>query len=326
MKRLRDLGEFGFIDQVAAKLGAGDGVITGVGDDCAVLRSGSETLLVTCDASVEDVHFRRESSSAADIGWKVATSAISDIAAMGGCPRFLLVTLAAPGETEVALLEGMYEGISAAASKHGASVVGGDTTRSLQRLVIDVMVIGVPGNGAPRLRSGATTGDVFAVTGHPGCSAGGLMALQMNLDLPDLLRAHRHPEARVSEGLWLAERQCVHAMIDVSDGLLQDAGHLARASHVGIDFDLDLVPVSPFLKQHEKALGLDPRDLVLTGGEDYELLVACEAAHFDDLRDAFEHRFGLPFSPLGRATDAWEGVRIGGEEAPRDMGYDHFRH
>ncbi|MCH8204967.1 MAG: thiamine-phosphate kinase, partial [Candidatus Hydrogenedentes bacterium] len=213
MSTLRDIGEFAFIDRIANLLSASPEVIEGVGDDCAVLRVGDRTLLVTCDLSMENVHFRRGATAPEDIGWKAAAAALSDIAAMGGVPQFMLTSVAAPAQTDADELETIYRGMLDAARHCGAMVVGGDVTRSPGGLLLDVMVIGDAPEGRYTLRSGAKAGDMFAVTGWPGRSAAGLDAIEKNIDAPALIRAQSRPEPRIREGQWLCARDDVHAMI-----------------------------------------------------------------------------------------------------------------
>jgi len=183
MSTLRDIGESGFIDRIANLLSASPEVIESVGDDCAVLRVGDRTLLVTCDLSIENVHFRRGAAAPEDIGWKAAAAALSDIAAMGGVPQFALTSVAAPAEMDADELEGIYRGMVDLVRHCGATIVGGDVTRSPDGLVLDVMVIGEAPEGRYTLRSGAKSGDMFAVTGWPGRSAAGLEALEGGEDL-----------------------------------------------------------------------------------------------------------------------------------------------
>lgn len=324
MTTLREIGEFGLIERLRRVLPGGDAVLVGIGDDCAVLRWGDEVLLVSCDASVEDIHFRRDIIPAKAIGWKAVASALSDIAAMGGRPRFVLITLACPADTEMDLIDALYAGMAAAARESGAVIVGGDTTQSPRGILIDVTVMGdVPGKRY-LLREGARAGDVLAVTGALGKSAAGLMALQHSVDAPALAEAHLHPVPRIAEGRWLAEQNGVHAMIDLSDGLLSDAGHLAEAAGLGIDMDSERVPVAPELEACRAALALNSLNLALTGGEEYELIVAVGEAEHAAVANAFAEQFQGPLFAVGVFVDAWQGIRVGGE-IPNVLGYDHFQ-
>lgn len=324
MASLRDIGEFGLIAQLRTIATTGDGVVTGIGDDCAVLELGGGTILVSCDASVEEVHFSRTLATPEQIGWKCAASAISDIAAMGGRPRYLTVAIACPQDTKTEFLEKLFRGINDAATAASMHVVGGDTTCSPQGVMLDITVLGEPIDGRILLRSGARVGDLLCVTGTPGRSAAGLFALQAKIDAPELIEAHLHPEPRIAEGQWLAAREVVHAMADVSDGLVQDAGHLATASGIGLDFQPEKLTVPPALQNFEPTQGIEAIDLVMTGGEDYELIVAVDPAAQAELSREFEAAFGMPLSPIGIFTDKWNGVQIEGQDAS-EIGFDHFR-
>ncbi len=323
MSTLRDIGEFGFIDRIASLLPASPEVIEGVGDDCAVLRAGDRTLLVTCDLSIENVHFRRDAAAPEDIGWKAAAAGLSDIAAMGGVPQFMLTSVAAPSETDADDLEGIYRGMVDVARHCGATVVGGDVTRSTGGLVLDVMVIGEAPGGRYTLRSGAKSGDMFAVTGWPGRSAAGLEALEKSIEAPALIRAHYRPEPRIREGQWLRTRDDVHAMIDVSDGVIQDAGHLCERSGLGVAMTSASVAVDPELVAVCSETGRSIQDYVFTGGEAYELAFAIDPATCGETLAAFREEFGLPVIILGEFSDSFEGVLIDGE-APAEKGYEHF--
>ena len=324
MATLNDIGEFGWIKRMARLVPGAPSVIAGIGDDCAVLRVGDRLLLMSCDLAVEGVHFRRNLSPE-DIGWKAAASALSDIAAMGGLPLFALVSLGCPGATETSFLEGLYSGLVDACSQAGATIVGGDTTESPDGVVIDVTVLGEAIGGRYLLRKGAQPGDVLAVTGLLGLSAAGRHALEHGHDAPALVRAHAHPAPRVTEGQWLSACPEVHALIDISDGLVQDAGHLAEASMLGLDVHPALLPIAPSLTEYCEAHGLDPYAFALAGGEDYELAFAIDGAKSAEtvaaLRREFPH---TEITIAGTFTDAWAGTRVAGR-APAQTGFDHFK-
>ena len=324
MRTVRDLGEFGLIRRLARLLPASDAVVEGIGDDCAVVKAGGRLLLMSCDLFVEDVHFRRATARPEDIGWKAAAAALSDIAAMGGTPLACLAALACPAETELAFLDALYRGLADAAADAGAVVAGGDTTRSPQGLVLDVTVLGEVAEGRYLSRRGARPGDVLAVTGCLGRSAAGLHALERGLDAPALVEAHRRPKPRCAEGRWLCHQREAHAMIDISDGLLQDAGHLAEAAGIGVDIEPEKLTLDPNLARYCTESGLDPMQFVLRGGEDYELAIAVASGAFDGVAQAFAEEFDTPLTAVGVFTDAPLGVRIAG--APADQtGYEHFR-
>jgi thiamine-monophosphate kinase len=321
---LRTLGEFGLIDRVTRVLQAPGCTVVGIGDDCAVLQVGDRVLMATCDASIEEVHFSRVYATAEDIGWKAAATALSDIAAMGGRPLFLLTTLACPADASADFVEGLYRGMQAATGQAGGGIVGGDTTRSNQGYLIDVTVIGEPVGTRYLLRDGARDGDLLAVTGWPGRSSAGLLALQLGVDAPELAAAHLRPVPRIVEGQWLAAQPGAHALIDVSDGLLQDAGHLAERSKVGVDVSPDLLPMAEALTEAAARLGPSAESFILAGGEDYELAVALDPSTAAKLCQAFEREFGLPLTIVGRFSADWSGVRLAGEPIAQG-GFEHFR-
>jgi thiamine-monophosphate kinase len=323
VKRLQDVGEFGLIERIARRVPAARDVVEGIGDDCAVLKLSDATLLVSTDLFVEDVHFRECDCKPHDIGWKAAASSLSDIAAMGGEPRFALVSLSCPPAADLTMMEEMYSGLVDAISQHGAAIVGGDTTRSKNGLVIDVAVIGEPVNGRYLLRRGAQPNDALAVTGALGLSAAGLHALTHGHKAPTLIKHHFHPVPRIPEGQWLASHKAVHAMLDVSDGLLQDAAHLARASDLGISIDSTALPENPDLTAYASAHGLGVNDIILGSGEDYELAFAVDGERISGLVEEFANEFRTPLTVIGTFTDQWTGVRVDGHATPT-QGHDHF--
>ncbi len=322
---LNALGEFGLIHHLTRELQSDPDLIQGVGDDCAVLGIGEEQWLVSTDAVVEGVHFDRDFATMYDIGWKSAAAAVSDIAAMGGIPRFVLVSMAIPRNAPLEEMEQLYRGISDLVKQMQAVIVGGDTTRSPDRIFIDFTVIGVNGPGRCLLRSGSRPGDVIAVTGYPGDSAAGLLALQKNVDAPELRQAHLHPSPRCAEGQWLSLQQGVHAMIDLSDGLLQDCDHLAQAARLHFHLESNVLPVSPYLQQYADALEVDPLLLVLSGGEAYELIFTMSPGRVTRIQQEFEARFNLPCSLIGKVSRSEKvGVQVNGDY-PEQHGFDHFR-
>lgn len=324
MTELSQLGEFGLIERIAQILPGAPTVIEGVGDDCAVVRIFERLMLLTCDTFIENVHFRPAYASAQDIGWKSATSAISDIAAMGGAPLFSLVAVACPAETDSTYVEGLYHGLTDAAGQAGAIVVGGDTTMSPNGIYLDVTVVGEVIGNRYLSRRGAQSGDLLGVTGHLGLSSAGLWSLDNNRNAPVLARAHHRPTARIAEGQWLSGCEHVKAMIDISDGLVRDAGHLAQASHVGVEIDPESLPVDSDLRQFCLEYDLDPLDFVLSGGEDYELAFVIQPDHADECLRTFRREFRTPIFVAGRFTNEWPGVQVAGRPSQRG-GYEHFR-
>ena len=323
--RLRDLGEFGLLESLGLLRPArpGPGWV-GPGDDTAVLPLEGRNLLLTADALVEDVHFRIPSVPPRDLGYKAVAVNASDVAAMGGEPWALTVTLTAPGSLEAAWVRELYAGLGEACAELGCLVAGGDTTSGAQ-VVLSVALVGTCGR--PVLRSGGRPGHDLYVSGHPGESAAGLAMLERG-EAPDhpLVRRHLRPSPRLALGQALARGGLASAMIDVSDGLLQDAGHLTRACACGADVWLERLPVSRRLRVAAAGLGRDPLELVLGGGEDYELLFSCPA----DRRGAVEaaaRAAATPVARIGRLA-ARPGVRTLRDGRPAPLpdrtGYRHF--
>jgi thiamine-monophosphate kinase len=337
---LSRLGERGLIRRIRrTRVTAGDpGVEVGIGDDTAVLAvPPGHRLLATTDLVIEDVHFRRASAAPADIGWKALAVNLSDIAAMGGTPRWALVALAVPADTDVDAVDAFYAGMEDAAAPHGVTVVGGDTSASPGGWMVNVTLLGVHPS-RPRLRSQARTGDMVAVTGALGTAAAGLFALEMGLDrarergvapgrLVEITRAHLRPRARVAEGRWLGQAPGVHAMMDCSDGLATDLGHICRESGVGARVRLDKVPVAVAARETADALGQDAGQWAVGGGEDYELLLTCGADAADRLATGLADATGTSLTIIGRIDGPnGEVVFVGPDDIPVTMppGYEHF--
>ena len=313
----------------------GPGVRVGIGDDCAVLELGAgRLLLATTDLLVEDVHFRRRYATAADLGWKALAVNLSDIAAMGGRPRWALVALACPEGVTVEEAEAFYAGMLELAGAHDVAVVGGDTSASPRGWIVNVTLLG---EAAPAsvLRSTATPGDVVAVTGALGRAAAGLAVLERGTApagvapaaVEEVKAAHLRPRPRVREGQWLAAAGGVTAMIDLSDGLATDLGHISEESRVGSRIDLGRLPVDAIARLVADALGADPLAWATGGGEDYELLVTCTPGAFARLADGLAAATGTRLTAIGEIAPAGEGVRYrdaAGREVAVAPGFEHF--
>ena len=317
---LGDLGEFGFIERMRAWLPPSMSAV-GIGDDAAVIPFGDRSLVASTDALVEGVHFRLDWSSPADIGFKAVSVNVSDLAAMGATPRWLLLALGAPPSTSQEILEPLYRGLVEACALYGTELVGGDTVAS-DRLMLSLTALGEM-DGDPLLRSGAKAGDVVAVTGPLGRAAAGVNLL-LSGEVKDVepahglacLEAHRRPVARVNEGSIL-RRSGAHAALDISDGLASDARRLAEASGVGVE--LDRLPIAVEAAGVAADRGWDAAQIVLAGGEDLELLVALP-------REALPVA-GVELIEVGHVVDE-PGVWLVEEGQRREIGavgYDHFR-
>ncbi len=273
---LDDVGEFGLIRALQPLFGQGDHVLVGPGDDSAVLRIRTGHVVVSTDLLVEGRHFRRDWLGAADVGHRAAAANLSDVNAMGGRAHSLTIGFAAPGDLPVEWALDFARGFAAEIDLVGASMVGGDLTRADQ-IVIAVTVIGSC-NQAPVLRSGAQPGDVLALCGRQGWAAGGLAILSRGFRSPRVLvEALKRPEPPYDAGQQAASAGAT-AMLDVSDGLLADAAHLARASGVSIDIHTSALEVPEPLEAVGSALGVDPIQFILGGGDDHPLLATFPGA------------------------------------------------
>ena len=310
-------------------------VRVGIGDDCAVLEPASGSLLLaTTDLLIEDVHFRRRWAAPTDIGWKALAVNVSDIAAMGGRPRWGLIALACPDAVTVEEAEGFYAGVQALATEHDVVIVGGDTCASPGGWIVNVTLLGEAVR-APLLRSTARAGDVIAVTGSLGRSAAGLALLEANpapAGVPgdaraDVTAAHLRPRPRTREGLWLGEAGGVTAMIDLSDGLATDLGHLCEESAVGARVDLARIPVDGSVREVARALGRDAVHWATGGGEDYELLLTCAPDALDRLAGGLARATGTALTAVGEMMPVADGIRYldaCGETVSIGPGFEHF--
>jgi len=327
--KLGDLGEFGFIARIRAAARPGPGLCLGIGDDCAVSEvPAGELLLTTTDMLLENVHFRRDWTSPRLLGRKSVAVNVSDIAAMGGDVRHLYLGLGVPVHVPVAELDELLAGVLEAAADYGADLAGGDTCVSPGPLVISVTAEGTIARDRVVQRSGARPGDAIYVSGTLGDSALALRELQAGrTPEPFLASRHHDPLARADLGRRLAGERLATAMIDVSDGLLADLGHLLWASACGAKIAGAALPLSP---PFSAALAADPAlfSLALGGGEDYELLFTAPpeaAAALVHLAAAT----GIPLSRIGTVVPAVDGVsvtdRSGHLLTELPSGHDHFR-
>lgn len=308
------MNEFGAIRALSGLLPpAPPEVLVPVGDDCAVVELGETTWLAASDMLVGGSHFK-EWARPADVGYKAVAVNVSDVAAMGGTPRFVLVSGAAP-DPETVL--GVFEGVTEACRHFGVYPLGGDTTGS-GVLTVDVAILGEV--EAPVLRSGARPGHLLAVTGELGASAAGLLALEGSIEgFRRVKDRHLRPRPRVEAGR-AAARAGVGAMIDLSDGLASDVRRVCERSGVGCEVDLDLLPVAEDTRELSELLGRDAGILGATGGEDYELLISAERRVLEELAEAVE----VPLTVVGEVKGEGVVFRRGGASMEDLSGWDHF--
>lgn len=327
------LGEFGLIDRIRRALRVPDGaVVLGIGDDTAALDTGGPNLvLATVDMQVEGRHFLRARTPPEALGRRVGAVNLSDIGAMGGTPRWALVSLALPPRLPVRWVDSFYQGLDGIMAEFGAYVVGGNLSGGT-RIVADLTLLGEVARGQMLTRSGARPGDVILVTGNLGRSAAGRAALDAGLtgdDVTEAISAHLAPWPRVREGQAVAATGGVGAMMDISDGLAGDLGHILDAGGVGATIDARLLPIAADTRQIAAGLGLDPLVLALSGGEDFELLLCAPPTEADRLRAAIGDATGTPLTAIGEIAPSEGGRQMilpNGRTVPlRAEGWDHFR-
>ena len=311
------MSEFEIIRRISGELPeAPPEVLVSIGDDCAVLRLGERDWAAASDMLLYGRHFKGWAAPES-VGYKAVAINVSDVAAMGGTPRFILTSGGAP-DPETALR--CFRGVLEACEVFGLYPLGGDTT-SADALTIDVAILGEL-SAPPVLRSGARPGDLLAVTGELGASAAGLLALEGGASAPErLLRRHLRPEPRVEAGS-AAARLGVGAMIDLSDGLASDARRICERSGVGCRVDLGSLPVASDAREFLSSLGRNPEVVAATGGEDYELLISAPESVVDELARNVE----VPVTVIGEVTHGASGVVFRrGDETFEDLaGWDHF--
>jgi thiamine-monophosphate kinase len=331
--RMEELGEFGFIERVAAKcLNRSKGVVKGIGDDCAVIcLDGADYFLVTTDLLVERVHFLREWCPPEKLGAKALAVNLSDIAACGGTPLDAFISIAIPPQTEVEWLDGFYEGMTDLARYYRVNLLGGDTTRSKTDLVVNISVTGKVPSGEVLFRHTAKEGDLVILTGPTGESAAGLEILMERPQIPEelaqeLVRRHLEPRPHLTEGRFLATSGACSAAIDVSDGLSSDLWHLCRDSGLGAVLYEDRIPVPETLSRAGAILKKGPLAWVLHGGEDYVLLAAVDPRRWQEILQAAQSR-GFVLTAIGEFV-AGAGIVFtradGGQTALTPGGWDHF--
>lgn len=331
--RIEDLGEFGLISRIERIFSTGGaGVLQGIGDDCAVLDRGDSCLLWTSDLLVEGAHFRLEWTSPRALGRKSLAVNESDIAAMGGTPTYALLSLGIPGKTPVAFLEEFLQGFQERAQSCGVVLVGGDTVACSSGLLISVTLLGEAAREDLLYRSGARPGDRILVSGALGESRAGLELLrravpEQDADLQPLFDWHRDPVPALPLGPVIGKARQASAMIDVSDGLAQDLGHLCERSGVGAVVEETLLPISPQTRKAAGLVGADPLEWALRGGEDYRLLVGVPASRVEVLQAEIRRAGCAPLVPIGEFV-AERRVRLrtrgGVEKELSPGGFDHF--
>jgi thiamine-monophosphate kinase len=322
--KVSELGEFGLIDLLAKMaVGSDERMLIGIGDDAAAWQGDGSMQLASVDSFIEGVHFTPETTPWQEAGWKALAVNISDIAAMGGIPRYALVALSLPDDSEVDNVTALYTGMLKLAKQYGVTIIGGDISRA-PLVAIAVTILGSSPTQKILTRSSAKAGDIVAVTGKLGAAAAGMEALksQRKLD-PEaesyLKNAFLHPTPRIAEGLLLVE-QGVKTAIDISDGLVADLNQICKASRVGARLEVERVPVEPAVKTafREKVL-----ELALSGGEDYELLFTATSEIIERVKKAASR----PVTVIGEITEG-KGVSLVDKQGKpfklEKSGWEHF--
>jgi thiamine-monophosphate kinase len=314
---IADLGEFGFVELLKSRLAPASQVILGLGDDAAIVQLDSARVVASTDMLVEGQHFKRDWSSARDIGHRAAAANLADIVATGATPTALLIGLAIPGTTQVDWLIELVDGICEEAALVNAAVVGGDTTKS-ESLTISITALGNISDAglsqAPLKRSGAEPGNLVIMAGRLGWAEAGLSALRRGFKSPKIVcDAHRRPKVPYFAGT--IAKDFVSSMIDVSDGLLQDLGHIAKASEVHIDLKTAaLIPEQEILDV-AAALNVDPMIWVMTGGDDHAFVATLPRSR--QIPDGFK--------VIGEVFEGSAQVTIDGKHFLGPKGHDHFK-
>jgi thiamine-monophosphate kinase len=321
--------------------------VVGIGDDVAVLHpprsprlrgeagGGERLLLATCDIQLEGAHFLRDRITPYQLGRKALAINLSDIASMGGTPTYALISLGLPPETEVTSVDELYAGLRAEAERASVAIVGGNMSRSPLGLVVDIFLLGEVAPEHLMLRSGARFGDAVLVTGTLGDAAAGLALLLDETLQPDEAYAARvkaaflTPTPRLAEGQAIARTGLATAMIDLSDGLASDVGHICERSDVGVRIWAERLPISPAARAVAALAGRDPLERALAGGEDYELCFTALPEAVETLRSAVAEARGTPITIVGEIIPADEGrvlAQDDGRTLPLEaVGWDHFR-
>jgi thiamine-monophosphate kinase len=346
------MNEFDFIKKIrerARQQGASSGLVRGIGDDAAVVKSFVGTdVVVSTDLLIEDIDFRRDTTHPDLVGHKALAVSLSDIAAMGARPRWALLSIGLPNNAwKPEVLDSFYDGFFQLAGRYGVGLIGGDVSRTPDKIVIDSIVIGECLMEREVFRSGAKPGDQIYVTGFLGDAAAGLRLIERGARLHSqaaeetiptasgeeserhpidhLLLRQLRPEPRVGWGLLLGEQQLATAMIDISDGLSSDLNHLCAESKVGALIDASRIPIDPLVTELSGRRALDPLMLALHGGEDFELLFTVSPQKVARLPKRVD---GISLTRIGEITEGSFGVRISEGSRTWNLepgGWEHFK-
>ena len=328
---LREIGEFALINRIRKSMAARDPrLIQGIGDDVAVVDLGSKALLVTTDILIEGIHFDRSWIDPYRLGKKALSVNLSDIAAMGGTPKYFLISLGLPRKLPLSFVSSFYRGLKEGAKRFHVDLIGGDTSLS-QKIVINICLLGEGKKGGLLFRKGARIGNDLFVSGTLGDAALGLKILQkegLRGRPMGLIGKHLSPCPRIELGRAITDRRLATAMIDVSDGLLIDTTHLLEESGVGARIWEDRIPLSRLYRKWIQAYSKEPCQIALTGGEDYELLFTAPP----EMRErifSLARSLKIPITRVGEILPKKEGFHVikkdGKDYSPSRLGFEHFR-
>ena len=336
------MNEFDFIRKIREQAeGRGDssGLVRGIGDDAAVLKSFAGSVVVSTDLLVEGIDFRRHTTRPHELGHKALAVSLSDIAAMGARPRWALLSIGVPNDVwDSGFIDGFYDGFFQIAGRFGVKLIGGDLSRTPEKIVINSIAIGECLHGREVFRAGAKPGDQIYVTAFLGDAAAGLRLIEHGAHLqvdnstqPDsnsidrLLLRHLQPDPRVGWGLLIGDRQLATAMIDISDGLSSDLNHLCNESKVGALVHASSIPIDKLVTEICGRRALDPLMLALHGGEDFELLFTVNPENVSKLPKRVD---GIPITRIGEIKEASHGVQIAEGARIWNLepgGWEHFK-
>lgn len=336
---LETLGEFGLIRQLKHQWrSSSPWIVKGIGDDAAILKARrGQRLLISTDVFVEGVHFNLARQTPKDVGRRAGVANLSDIAAMGGTPLYVLVSMAIPARIPPKHIRSLYRGLQDACAPHAVELIGGDTARSPSHVFLGLTIVGSVHATRALTRNSAEIGDRVYVTGTIGDANAGLRILQTRSDNlrrfnPSpaekfLIRRHVRPTPRIQVGQLLADRSIAHAAIDLSDGISSDAGHVCEESQVGIEIRGQALPLSTQLRTFARRNNLDPMELALQGGEDFELLFTAPAKRHQRVMHVSKQT-NVPISWIGEIKPETFGQRLelpgGRKQQLVKKGFEHF--
>lgn len=332
--KISEIGEFGFLSRLKKNFlyQYPEGVI-GVGDDCAIIpQSDSKALLVTTDLLIENIHFYISQISARSLGYKALAVNLSDIAAKGGFPQYVFLSIALPSQTKVEWLDQFYSGFLDLAQKYNTLLLGGDTTQSPDKIFINVTLLGQLDLKNIKLRSSAQIGDIIVVTDFLGDSSCGFHSLQVqnrvkvNEDIEYLRERHFLPKPAIEEGQWLSQQEGVHAMMDISDGISSDLHRIMEQSKCGVRIHLESIPLSKSLMNVTSQYHWQAWNFALSGGEDYSLLLTVDQKEFEEIHQNYLKRFNRKLFVIGEIIDQQEGFQTTLNNQPYAFNFSQFEH